>query len=53
MKLAVVYDDGAVMVQFEERTFRELLKTYLEQYKDIDIAFDKVIADLKERTKYV
>ena len=47
-----MYNDGRIYVEFDEKTFREMLKTYVKKYNDIDKALDQIIVELKEQTKY-
>lgn len=52
MKLAILYDDDRVFVEFEEKKFRKLFKKYFDEAETIDGAFDRVIADLKKEQLY-
>ena len=52
MRIAVIYKDQDVYVEFSPEKFKELLKLY-SGCKDIDKAIDKIIEDLKKETKYV
>jgi uncharacterized protein YaaN involved in tellurite resistance len=49
MKLAILYQDDEVFVQFEEEQFRKLFKLYFDKYQDIDKALDAIIADLRRQ----
>jgi len=48
MRIAIIYDDNEIYVQFEPEKFRELFKQYLRKYKTINAAFDRIIKDLKK-----
>jgi hypothetical protein len=50
MKIAILTNTNNVFVEFNEQTFRELLKTYFAQTQDIDKALDAIIVALKEQT---
>lgn len=57
MKLAILYNetiaDGTeVFVQYEPEVFRSLLVKHFEEVQDVGQAFDRVVADLKQSTKY-
>jgi hypothetical protein len=46
MKIAIIHNDGKVIVSFPEDKFKDLLKKY---YKgDMDKAFAKITTDLKK-----
>jgi hypothetical protein len=47
MRLAYLYNDKDVYIEFSEEKFRELFKKYFEEEKDIDKALDRIITDLK------
>lgn len=44
MKIAIIHNDGRVLVSFDEPRFRELIK----QYGGDDRVLDKIIKDLKK-----
>lgn len=48
MRIAVVYDEKKIYVEFGPDKFRELLKKYFAETGDIDKALDMIIADLKK-----
>jgi hypothetical protein len=48
MKIAIIYKDSRVYVEFSPDVFRKIFKEYFEETKDIDTAFDKIIKDLKK-----
>ena len=39
------------MVEFSEEKFRKILGEYFDKYKDIKIAFDEVVKQLKKETQ--
>ncbi len=54
MRIAILYEDKNVFVEFSPKVFKKMLKTYmgLKSSKKIDEAFEKIIKDLKNQTKY-
>lgn len=51
MRLAIVYNDSDIYVEFNESKFRELLKIMLKEFEgNSDMALDKIIKLLKEET---
>lgn len=50
MRIAVIYNDQDVFVEFKPEVFKELLRKYLAETGDIDKAFEKIIQDLKKKT---
>jgi len=52
MKVAIIYEDGKIYLEFSPEKFRELLKKYFEETKSIDKAIDKIIEDIKKETQY-
>jgi len=50
MHLAIIDDNDEIFVEFKEPIFRELIKKHFEETKDIDKAFDIVIAKLRHLT---
>lgn len=52
LKIAILYENHKVYVRFEAEKFRTLFKEYFKQYKSIDLAFDKIIDDLKKETQW-
>lgn len=51
-RIALVYKDDRVYVEFDPKTFKQMLKTYFEKTKSIDKALDAIIVELKKQTKY-
>jgi len=47
LKIAIIYEDKGVYVQFSESKFRELLLKYFDQYQDINKALDNIVMDIK------
>jgi len=52
MKIAIIYQDSKIYLEFSPDKFRELLKKYFEETKSIDKAIDKIIADIKRETAH-
>lgn len=50
MKIAILYEDDSIFVQFNTVEFSELLKKHLNNGLTVDEAFKKIIADLKKKT---
>lgn len=53
MRVAIIYNDKDVYVEFKPEKFREILNKYFNEYKNIDKALDKIIFDLKEETRTI
>ena len=51
MRLAILYEDDRVWIEFSPVKFRELLKKYFKEHKSIDVALDKIIEDIKKETQ--
>ena len=52
MKIAILYEDNKIWIEFSPEKFRELLKKYFRETKSIDKALDKIIEDIKRETQY-
>jgi hypothetical protein len=52
LKVAIIYEDGKVWIEFLPEKFRELLKKYFKETKSIDKALDKIITEIKQETAY-
>jgi len=52
MKIAILYEDNRIWIEFSPEKFRELLKKYFRETKSIDKALDKIIEDIKKETQY-
>ncbi len=51
MKIAILYNDNKIYVEFETEQFKTLLKEMLKQTNgDIDKAFEQIIKLLKHKT---
>lgn len=48
MQIQVTYNDGKVLVSFEPARFKQLLRDYFAETKDIEQAFDLIESDLKK-----
>jgi len=48
MRIAILYEDNDIYVQFDPEKFRRLFKQYLRKYKTVDAAFNMIIKDLKK-----
>lgn len=51
MKIAILYEDNRIWIEFSPDKFRELLKKYFKQTGSIDKALDKIIQDIKKETQ--
>ena len=51
MKVAIIYEDGKIYLEFSPEKFRELLKKYFEETKSIDKAIDKIVLEIKKETQ--
>jgi uncharacterized protein YaaN involved in tellurite resistance len=51
-RIALIYQDDRVYVEFKPKTFKQMLRTYFAKTKDIDKALDQIIVELKNQTKY-
>ena len=47
MRIAIIYKDKEIFIEFSPDKFKLLLNKYFEQYKNINIAIDKIIQDIK------
>ena len=47
LRIAMIYKDDTIYVEFSPEKFREILKEYFEETKDIDATLDKVIKEIK------
>jgi len=52
MRIAILYENDKVYLEFSPEKFRELLKKYFRETKSIDKALDKIIEDIKRETQY-
>uniref|UniRef100_A0A6M3K424 Uncharacterized protein n=1 Tax=viral metagenome TaxID=1070528 RepID=A0A6M3K424_9ZZZZ len=48
MRIAILYENDEIYVEFDPEKFRLLFKQYLRKYKTIDAAFNMIIKDLKK-----
>jgi len=51
MRVAIIYNDKDVYVEFEPKKFRKILNKYFDEYKTINKALDQIILDLKKETR--
>ena len=57
MRAAILYKDKEILVEFPPKVFAEMLKTYMKvskrskTAKKIDIALDKIVKELKNKTR--
>lgn len=51
MRIAILYEDNRVWIEFSPDKFRELLKKYFKQTGSIDEALDQIIKDIKSETQ--
>jgi len=52
MKVAIIYEDGKVYLEFSPEKFKELLKKYFKETKSIDKTIDKIVLEIKKETQY-
>ena len=52
MKVAIIYEDGRIYLEFSPEKFKELLKKYFKETKSIDKAIDKIVLEIKKETQY-
>jgi len=52
MRIAILYENDKIYLEFSPEKFRELLKKYFKETKSIDKALDKIIEDIKRETQY-
>lgn len=50
LKIAIIYEDNKVWIEFSPEKFRKLLKQYFKETKDIDKSLDKIIQEIKKET---
>lgn len=53
MRVAIIYKDQNVFLEYSPEKFKVILKEYLKKYKDSDIAIDEIVKQIKKETKYV
>ena len=51
LKIAIIYENSQVYLEFSPEKFRELLKKYFKEAKSIDEALDKIIEEIKKETQ--
>jgi len=51
-RIALVYKDDRIYVEFPPDKFKRMLKTYFDKTKSIDKSLDQIIIELKKQTKY-
>ena len=52
MRIAILYENDKIYLEFSPEKFRELLKKYFKETKSIDEALNKIIKDIKKETQY-
>jgi len=53
MRMAILYKNNEIYVEFGPEKFKPLLKEYIKKYGDSDKAIDKMEEELKKETLYV
>jgi len=48
MRIAILYKDNQIYVEFDPDKFREIFKKYFKETNNIDKTFDKIIKDIKK-----
>ena len=48
MRIAILYEDKRIYVEFESDKFKELLNKYFNKFKSLDEALDQIVKDLKD-----
>jgi len=51
LKVAIIYEDNRIYLEFTPEKFRELLKKYFKETKSIEKAIDKIIEEIKKETQ--
>ena len=51
MRIAVIYSEKEIFVEFPPNVFKELLKSYYKKYGSIDKAFDMIEKELKQKAR--
>lgn len=51
MRMAIIYSEKEVFVEFPPKVFRELLRNYYEKTGDLDEAMDEIEKELKKKTR--
>lgn len=52
LRMAVLYEDGEVYVEFPPDEFRKLVSKYYRKHKSIPKTFKAIEFDLKQKTRY-
>lgn len=47
LRIAILYEDNNVLLEFSPEKFHKLLKNYFEKYKDIDKTLEEIIKEIK------
>jgi hypothetical protein len=48
MRIAILYKDNQVYVEFDPKTFREIFKKYFKETNNIDETFERIEKDLRK-----
>ncbi|GAG75228.1 unnamed protein product [marine sediment metagenome] len=51
MRMAIIYSEKEIFVEFPPSVFKKLLKSYYEEYGDFDKAFAMIEKELKKKTR--
>lgn len=51
MRLAIIYSEKEIFVEFPPSVFKELLRTYLKETDSLDKAFEMIEKELKKKTR--
>ena len=47
MRVAIIYEDKKIYVQFSEEKFRKLLNEYFQKYGSIDLALAGIVKEIR------
>lgn len=50
MRIAILYEDKKIYIEFSEEKFRKLLNEYYDKYGSIDLALDEIVKQIKIET---
>jgi hypothetical protein len=50
MQIAIFYNDGSIFVKFNKDKFIKLLTEYIQKYRSVEKAIEKIETELKKKT---
>jgi hypothetical protein len=53
LRVAVIYNDKDIYVEWTPERFKELLEEYTKQHKSVSAALDQIVNDIKRDTRKI